>query len=804
MKKILFYTALLWANIALAQYTEWHVAVNGTATGLGTQASPWDLQTALNKPDTVIKPGDTVWLHGGIYVGRFVSNLKGNASDYITVSSYPGEWAIIDGNTPTIAYVEEFYSPISPCSTGTNLPPPSGEEEEEPIEEPMVLERVASVIEDEESIHILNVKGGFVTYKNFEITCFGQINRILNECQPNPGFEKLVGIQHNPLDTEISTSKCKFQNLVIRNIPGSAIGSWKYASDTEIYGCILYNNGYILYDDRNCNVGNNDFSIFGKGTGIYMQNATESTRLIENNFIFNNYDSGVLLWSANETPTFDYLQNFKIQDNILFNNGNPGRKHNLISQPTSFGGDSKPNLIIDSYSSNSFCEPTNVEVYDNVFYLNSRSSYISGLRVANAENIDIRRNYFFKGTCLGNFSRFNQNITFKENFYLGKRVQIYATPSEYGNNNMDFDNNIYYSRISDGGNNTPNSFPGIYQYYFDSPHPNPDIDLRRTIQQFRTDYPVESDQNSVSYKARDVNAFSKHCLRTFGDEDSPVFSVFNKIVQNVNDTNKFYITLNNPTLAASRNVLFNDFNIPNGQFYVIRDPQNYFTIVSTGTYNSTTGINFPLNLTAFEKPIGFADHCTEHTFAELSTFVVEFTCPNLEYDKQIQNQTDTTSKSYLIKNNITLGTNYIADVNADVIANASKQIKVISNAHFKAGSKVHLKIQDPCPDIEYVNQGAQSRMANSNQETETKKTEEELVLIYPNPNSGVFIVESQSEQKIKNIKISDINTAKIIFEQNYEPKKAIDINISNERDGLYIVQTTFEDNSTVIKTIIKK
>ena len=74
---------------------EFHVRTTGTATGNGSSTNPWNLQTALNHPASVL-PGDTIWLHGGVYAGAFTSTLQGTALAPIKVRSYPEEWAILD------------------------------------------------------------------------------------------------------------------------------------------------------------------------------------------------------------------------------------------------------------------------------------------------------------------------------------------------------------------------------------------------------------------------------------------------------------------------------------------------------------------------------------------------------------------------------------------------------------------------------------------------------------------------------------------------------------------------------------
>jgi hypothetical protein len=74
-----------------------HVAPAGSPHGDGSANAPWDLPTALNQPE-VLQPGDTIWLHGGSYKGKFISRLAGTAEAPIVVRQFPGERATIDGN----------------------------------------------------------------------------------------------------------------------------------------------------------------------------------------------------------------------------------------------------------------------------------------------------------------------------------------------------------------------------------------------------------------------------------------------------------------------------------------------------------------------------------------------------------------------------------------------------------------------------------------------------------------------------------------------------------------------------------
>src|SRR6266545_915926 len=79
----------------------WYAAPAGSPSASGTKTDPWDLQTALNKTGA-IRPGDTLYLLGGVYRGKFYSRIGGDPGNPILVTSNPGEWVTIDGNAPAI------------------------------------------------------------------------------------------------------------------------------------------------------------------------------------------------------------------------------------------------------------------------------------------------------------------------------------------------------------------------------------------------------------------------------------------------------------------------------------------------------------------------------------------------------------------------------------------------------------------------------------------------------------------------------------------------------------------------------
>lgn len=80
------------------QVTQYYVSPQGSDNNAGTLNSPWQtLEYALGK----LAPGDILNLRGGLYYEHELNiDLKGTASAPITIQSYPGERAVIDGGAP--------------------------------------------------------------------------------------------------------------------------------------------------------------------------------------------------------------------------------------------------------------------------------------------------------------------------------------------------------------------------------------------------------------------------------------------------------------------------------------------------------------------------------------------------------------------------------------------------------------------------------------------------------------------------------------------------------------------------------
>lgn len=229
----------------------------GTPTGTGTQSSPWDLQTGLGK----VTSGQTLWLRGGRYNGAYRSASRGSASAPIHVRQFPGEHAQLDGK----GFIAQTVLTIA-------------------------------------SVH--------TWYWDFEVFN-SQTNRYSPEADSHPTPANMPngdGVQIE--QSGDSGTGDKFINLVVHDTR-QGFSLWKEAADCEMYGCLVYYNGWLAPDR-------------GHGYGTYQQNGT-GRRTMRNCFLWSGFESGFVGYGGDTAP----LKNFDLDQNTIFNTaalaGEPNR-----------------------------------------------------------------------------------------------------------------------------------------------------------------------------------------------------------------------------------------------------------------------------------------------------------------------------------------------------------------------------------------------------------------------------------------------------------------------------------------------
>ncbi|HWR50110.1 MAG TPA: hypothetical protein VN428_03330 [Bryobacteraceae bacterium] len=225
---------------------EYYAAPTGNSSNDGSITRPWDLYTALSRP----QPGDTVWLRGGTYNGTFDCLASGTTSLPIKYRQYPGERARVDG--------------------GTSIYP------------------------------AITAKCSNVWFQGFEIF-FSDTRRVSQQTDSFPTDiyrgNNAASVQDAGIPLNI-----KFINLVVHD-SFSSFGVWADALNAEVYGNIIYHDGWDAPDR-------------GHGHGIYSQNANNGTKHIEENIMFRAFSHGLHVYGWG-----DLLNNYHIEGNVAFDNG---------------------------------------------------------------------------------------------------------------------------------------------------------------------------------------------------------------------------------------------------------------------------------------------------------------------------------------------------------------------------------------------------------------------------------------------------------------------------------------------------
>jgi len=346
-----------------ARGADFYVSPSGSTSGNGSVTSPWSLAAALAQP-AAVKPGDTIWLRGGTYQGTFWSNLNGTASAPIIVRQYPGEGAIIDGG-------------------------------------------------DSNFVNILNVAGSYTWYWGFEIMS-SDPNRVSTQIGSNPtdiGRGGGVAI----VQTSDTGAGLKFINLIVHDAAGG-FGLWAEAIDAEVYGCLVYYNGWTAPDR-------------GHGHGFYVQNLT-GTKRIADNIVFSNFSHGIQVYGSAAAA----LNNVTIQGNTFFNSAMPdyyqrnvlvgggsvAQNPRIIDNVIYYPGTTGQNLNV-GYE---YGVGVNNAVITGNYVVNSENAYFSPLNT----NVTMTGNSFYTPVDSSTQTLFSSNI------YSSSRpttAQIFIRPNQY-------------------------------------------------------------------------------------------------------------------------------------------------------------------------------------------------------------------------------------------------------------------------------------------------------------------------------------------------------------------------------------
>lgn len=237
--------AVWWVAVwmqGLSRAANLYVGPQANFSGNGSRARPYDLKTALS--GEVGKPGDTFWIREGIYpIGHIASEIHGAAGQPITVRQLPGEHAQVVGSLT------------------------------------------------------LWGQAGYVIFRDFEL-CSGAANRLSSQ----------KGMSFKPTDLpnfcdtiQVYSPNLSFINLVVHDSVRSAFYTSCEATNTLIYGCIVYNAGWASPDNA-------------EGHSFYLQGAGE----FSDNVAFNSAGANFHVYSDGKGGV---LKNLTLDGNVAFGAG---------------------------------------------------------------------------------------------------------------------------------------------------------------------------------------------------------------------------------------------------------------------------------------------------------------------------------------------------------------------------------------------------------------------------------------------------------------------------------------------------
>jgi hypothetical protein len=226
--------------------SSFYVSTSASVSGDGSKNNPWQLQTALNHPSTLL-PGDTVWIFGGLYAEMYNAQTsyncftKGTSDKPIIFRNYNNERVTLDGQ---LTYT--LFLGLGNCS--------------------------------------------YTWFWGIEVSNSASTDR-----------------NHDiPGSVSCSAEHIKFINMIVHDT-GSGLDTWKTAKNTEVYGCIIYhignnlNNGgnleghghgmYVQNDTFGTRALHNNiiFSTYGYAMKVWQTTTTSAIGNldIQNNILFN-------------------------------------------------------------------------------------------------------------------------------------------------------------------------------------------------------------------------------------------------------------------------------------------------------------------------------------------------------------------------------------------------------------------------------------------------------------------------------------------------------------------------------------
>lgn len=623
-------TSLLVSNIdleykgtsAAVVTCDFYAGPNGIASGAGTDpANPWDLAFALNKGSAL--SGKTLCLKGGTYTGKFTSNLVGATVRGMSSSPSSPDWAKIEGYVTTTlvgnitasqtsGIVLADASKFPQNSTFTVADNPGTPRNEERIyiisksgntltsvQRGRGIDPYISGHSDGATVVLggnnLTVNGSDTIYRDFEIT--------------NSDPARSWGAYENSQDSPHYRGQCvwlegkrtKLVNLVMHDCQDGVFSGENNGAggDSETYGNIIYNNGYIQ------NTHDSD-RVQLAGHGLYIQNRPEYTKTFKENIILNNNQMAAQQESVSGTTSnISNIGNVIINNNFLIGiNGDCPEPQNP-QVPCAFAD--------------------NVTTRDSFFYSNTRGGTGGNLKMGygggELRSMSIINNYFGIRNDVKDYTEpasielqswtsaiVTGNTIVTAGASNGGWVKAMQGAVPRGGGTYTINNNTYYDQSKVHGCNSG----GDSRAPFGRPNVNGVCGgaLKFAEWESITGWDTDSTYSQTVAPNKVVVRPNYH----------PVNAPFG-------EPGRANIVIYNWSNAGTVTVDLRGIGLTDGQSYEIRNTAHYFTNPITGIYDSSvpsksSAVPINMNDTEVTQPVGTSLPQRYSTMPEFGAFVV--------------------------------------------------------------------------------------------------------------------------------------------------------------------------------------
>jgi hypothetical protein len=242
----------------------------------------------------------------------------------------------------------------------------------------------------------LTVDGAWTTFWGFEVM----------DSSPDRANERRTGV-------EVYGPHTKFINLIVHDC-GNGFGFWSSAVEAELYGNIVFNNGWQGLDR-------------GHGHGIYAQNE-EGLKLIRDNITFNQFGLGIHAYTERGA-----LNGLYFEGNVSFNNGAATRE-----------GVRYDNILIGGHRPAERISLINNLTYNTFTKTDTKPNVRLGYADTNNKDLTMKHNYFAGGDLLASFRSWEVATVTGNTFFGVERLLDLALPQGAAASNYTWNNNSYY------------------------------------------------------------------------------------------------------------------------------------------------------------------------------------------------------------------------------------------------------------------------------------------------------------------------------------------------------------------------